>query len=576
MNRSFIFLLLVFLILFSGCQSAEQKEVAPESTDPATTADSSSENPGSDSNESAEMGDESENEPDALEATDPEPTEAETTPNYAEIPLGPNGKPRPLSMKQTIQLVLNNNTSVRIQQLEILKSDTELLKDESQYTPKVDFSFESYVNKQKQTPSTIFQGTQTNQDTYTAGIEKLFRSGTYFRLEGSDTRVDTNAGEGSAAQSNSLLSQLAQPPLHTGAVRILLQQELLKNAFGYNQSRLSDIRRKQALIERERLEFELAQLTVGAMVDYWTLAIAEKEVETSRDLLKNAAYVRGITAQKTGLGLAEPFEVNQWNAVVAQARARLQQAELDRDSQRRNLLRVLNLDPGIQLSGATELIETAPPEVDMQRDIENALATRPDIRIIRRQLEIARLSEDIAENNLLPSVTLGGSYASKDVARYSGSAFDAVPQGKYPEYSVQFKIEYPLWDEGARVEARNARINRRQLRLQEEQISRQVSDDIRQSRDQIKVAYQSVQEARVALANTQAFYYGLVRRYRQGRFSADAVKNALDALVQSRQALTRALINYNISLIRYDLARNAVFTKYDINIDEVIDRLRES
>jgi len=509
-----------------------------------------------------------------------DPTEpaqrAETSPNYAEIPLGPNGKPRPLSMKQTIQLVLNNNTSVRIQQLEILKSDTELLKDESQYTPKVDFSFQSYVNKQKQTPSTIFQGTKTNQDTYTAGIEKLFRSGTYFRLEGSDTRLDTNAGEGTAAQSNPLLSQLAQPPLHTGAVKILLQQELLKNAFGYNQSRLTDIRRKQALIERERLEFELAQLTVSAMVDYWTLAIAEKEVDTSRDLLQNAAYIRGITAQKTGLGLAEPFEVNQWNAVVAQARARLQQAELDRDTKRSDLLRVLNLNPNLQLTGATELIEAAPPEVDLQEDIQNALATRPDIRIIRRQLEISRLSEDIAENNLLPSITLGGSYASKDVARYSGSAFDAVPQGKYPEYSIQFKIEYPLWDEGARVDARNARINRRQLQLQEEQISRQVADDIRQSREQIKVAYRSVQEARVALANTQAFYNGLVRRYRQGRFSADAVKNALDALVQSRQALTRALINYNISLIRYDLARNAVFTKYEINIDEVIDRLRES
>ncbi|HBS06914.1 MAG TPA: hypothetical protein DEA96_18230 [Leptospiraceae bacterium] len=572
MNRSFIILLFLFLTLFSGCQSVDQTENPPESTDPATAPDSSSENPEMTTSEP-------EDEPVAADA-EQDPTEpaqrAETSPNYAEIPLGPNGKPRPLSMKQTIQLVLNNNTSVRIQQLEILKSDTELLKDESQYTPKVDFSFQSYVNKQKQTPSTIFQGTKTNQDTYTAGIEKLFRSGTYFRLEGSDTRLDTNAGEGTAAQSNPLLSQLAQPPLHTGAVKILLQQELLKNAFGYNQSRLTDIRRKQALIERERLEFELAQLTVSAMVDYWTLAIAEKEVDTSRDLLQNAAYIRGITAQKTGLGLAEPFEVNQWNAVVAQARARLQQAELDRDTKRSDLLRVLNLNPNLQLTGATELIEAAPPEVDLQEDIQNALATRPDIRIIRRQLEISRLSEDIAENNLLPSITLGGSYASKDVARYSGSAFDAVPQGKYPEYSIQFKIEYPLWDEGARVDARNARINRRQLQLQEEQISRQVADDIRQSREQIKVAYRSVQEARVALANTQAFYNGLVRRYRQGRFSADAVKNALDALVQSRQALTRALINYNISLIRYDLARNAVFTKYEINIDEVIDRLRES
>ncbi|MCB1168032.1 MAG: TolC family protein, partial [Leptospiraceae bacterium] len=317
------------LLLFSGCQTADSKDSSPEepATDVAGDPSASNDSSVEESDETVETGSSDEDSTEDESAAD-----IASEPNYSTIPVDANGRPRPLSMKQTIQMVLNNNTSVRIKQLEILKSDTDLLKDESQYTPKVDFSFQSYVNKQKQTPSTIFQGTQTNQDTYTAGIEKLFRSGTYFRVEGSDTRYDTNAGEGTAALTNSFLSQLAQDPLHTGAVKILLQQELLKNAFGYNQSRLTEIRRKQALIERERLEFELAQLTVSAMVDYWNLAIAEKEVETSRDLLQNAVYIRGITAQKTGLGLAEPFEVNQWNALVAQSRSRLQQAELDRDS----------------------------------------------------------------------------------------------------------------------------------------------------------------------------------------------------------------------------------------------------
>ena len=83
-----------------------------------------------------------------------------------------------------------------------------------------------------------------------------------------------------------------------------------------------------------------------------------------------------------------------------------------------------------------------------------------------------------------------------------------------------------------------------------------------------------MQKARSALNETQAFYAGLVRRYRQGRFNANTVKEALDALVQARQAMMEAIINYNISLVRYDLTRNTIFTKYAIDIDSVVDALR--
>ncbi|HSG70527.1 MAG TPA: hypothetical protein VLA12_08940, partial [Planctomycetaceae bacterium] len=54
---------------------------------------------------------------------------------YGSVPLDEQGKPLPLSMEQTIRLVLDNNNQVRIQQLEIIKSDTDLLKDEARYAP---------------------------------------------------------------------------------------------------------------------------------------------------------------------------------------------------------------------------------------------------------------------------------------------------------------------------------------------------------------------------------------------------------------------------------------------------------
>lgn len=489
------------------------------------------------------------------------------------LPLAADGSPRALTMEETIRLVLTNNNSVRMQQLEIVKSDTDLLKEEGRYTPKVDFKASYGQREDKLLPSTLFQGTKIQQNAYTAGIEKVFESGTFARLEGSETRFDSNAGEGLTAMSSSLLSQLSQPPIHNGAVALTLQQELMKNAFGYSQRRLMEIARKKALLQREQLEYQLTGLVVKTMVDYWGLAIAEQEMVTAKLLLNNTTNLRNITAQKVGIGLAEGFELNQWNALVSSADIQLKTSELNRDKQRADLLRTMNLDPATKLTGATELVQAFPSDIEVKADVTYATQNRPDLRAVDRQMELTRLSVELAENNLLPTMRIGGKYSSRDWGRYPDMAFNAVPGLRYPETGVEFYVQYPLWDEGAKVDARNARVAMRQLQLQKEEIYRQVRDDISLGYDQLKVAYDSLEKSRYALQQTEAFYYGLVVGYQRGRFTAVSVKNALDALIQTRQALTRATIQYNIALIRYDMARNKIFTKNNININDVISRL---
>jgi len=495
------------------------------------------------------------------------------TPAFLEVPIGPDGKPQALSIEQTIRIVLSNNNAVRLQQLEILKSDTDLLKNESPYTPVVGFSYQGSERTDKLLPSTIFSGTVINQDVYTAYLNKLFSTGTYFQVLASDTRFDSNAGE-TVQTRNTLAASLAQPPLHTEALTLVLRQELLKNAFGYNLRRLNEIARNRSSILRQDLIYQLSQLVVKTMVDYWTLAITEENVKTTEILLQNTQNIRGITMAKRNIGLAEAFEVNQWNALAVQAENQLNAAILDRNSRRRDLLRVMNLSPELELSGATELFDTLPTDIDVAKDIANAYETRPDLKNLRLQMANARMAAEMAENNLLPSVTIGGRYSSRDYGRHANTGWNAVPRGLYPESGVEFKMEYPLWDEGLRVDARNANITLRQLSIQEEQLRRQIADEIRDGYDRIQVGHTALNKAKEAVTESEAYYGNLVFRYRQGRFTAVAVKNALDTLVQSKLALMQAKINYNISLVRYDLTRNKIFEKYNVDIDTVVDRLR--
>ena len=223
-------------------------------------------------------------------------------------------------MNEVVKLVLKNNLTLKLQQLEILKSDTALKKDNAKYAPVLGLEYQGLRKIDKPSGATAFSGDKTYNDKIAASVKKLFSSGTYFEVEVSDTRYDSNAGE-SLSDQGTFLAQLASPALHTGEVKVLLSQELVKNAFGYSQRKLNKIARNNSIIEREELLLTLSQLLVKTMVDYWTLAIAEDNVKTAEILLSNAKNIRAITYRKRRLGLAESFEVNQWNAIVAQVEA---------------------------------------------------------------------------------------------------------------------------------------------------------------------------------------------------------------------------------------------------------------
>jgi len=202
--------------------------------------------------------------------------------------------------------------------------------------------------------------------------------------------------------------------------------------------------------------------------------------------------------------------------------------------------------------------------------MEEAIRTRPDLKNLQLQKANALAALQLAKNSSLPSVSIGGALIHRDNGRYANSAFREVPTGRYPEYSVEFRVEYPLWDEGNKADVRNARVSLRQIVIKEREIKRRIRDELREGYDRIQVTHEILKKSQIAHTQTRAFYFGLLRRYRQGRFTAVAVKNALDSLAQARQALVQARINFNISLVRYDLVRNSIFRKFEIDVNRVL------
>ncbi len=470
---------------------------------------------------------------------------------------------KPIDIGDMLRFVLKNNVAVHLEKLEIQKSDTEIQKDDSQYTPTIESGWQKQLTKRRYTNSFTTGDTVETNRLYLKA-KKQFSTGTYFEVEIADNRIGSETIDNPTFRSFASSDVFSPSTLHTSDLSIVLRQELLKNTFGYASRKNTQIKQNQKHILQQERTYRLYSLVVGAMVDFWHFSVARENVNTAKRLLKNIRNVRSITVRKRRLGLSEKFEINQWNAFIFSAETHLVQTQLDKKEIRRNLMRTMNLSEKKVMAIRIRLRKNSFGEIDTKKDIERAYNTRLDYKALMLQIANAKKSLSIVENRLLPSISVGARYTSKGYDREYERALDQSIDKKYPDYSVDFKVEYPLWDKGVKVDIRNARIDLRKLRIQERQLRQQIQDEVYQNADQIQVSYQAFQNAKKTLKENRLFYNGLLRRYRQGRFSADTIKNALDTLVQSEQSYTEALVNYNIAIVRYDLVCNTIFTKYGI------------
>ncbi|MCE9501891.1 MAG: TolC family protein [Leptospira sp.] len=479
-----------------------------------------------------------------------------------------------LTMKEAIIAALKNSASIKSAEYDVTKSDSTLLKSQSKYAWRALAGTEAQQSVLPFNQANIFTGTKSQTNKLSAGIEKQFITGTYFKIEASSTRFDSNAFE-SAATTPAGFSALGIPPLYTGAVTLTLSQDLLKNAFGVQDRNIESILENQAAMAREETVFRLSSLVVQTLVDYWNYSIAETSMKTYEKLLENTKNVRDLTASKQRIGLAEKFEINQWNALVAQAENQLEKTKAERDEAKRKFIRTLGISSDSEISGITDILDDVPSEINFEKDLEYALQHRIDFKNIQRRKKIAELTLSNAENEALPSVKATGSYASKGQTLISPQTnftdkAEGAGSGKYQEFTGQIKVTYSIADKGVKAGIRDGHIMIRQAALAEEDLKNEVKDDVRSRIDSMIATAKILKSAVRTQKEAENYYSGILSSFRKGRFTAVAVKNALDTLVQDQLMLTQARINFNINVLRYDLSKNYLFEKFGIDVNKII------
>jgi outer membrane protein TolC len=482
-------------------------------------------------------------------------------------------KPVSLTIEQAVKYVIQNNVSVQNAKYEIIKADSPELKNSSKFVWKIIGSVTVFKQLQPLNNANLFAGAKLSQDRITGGFEKQFSTGSYFKFEGYSQRFDSSAFENPNTTSPRF-AVLGAPPLYTAGLNFTLSQELLKSSFGKTEENLEKIYKNQTKMKRDEMVNLLTQLVVSVLIDYWSLSIYDSQVETFQKLLENTKEIRDLTIRKRNLGLSEGFEVNQWNSIYSKTESLLEKAKMQRLQKERDLVRILNVDPNSKISGVTDLYDKPPKSTNIEKDTEYAFQNRLDLIMNRRSMEMAGLGLENATENQKPSLKASLKYGSIDQNYVSAidnwSSSKGVYAFMYPQLYAELKMDYPLWNAEIQAEIKAASVDKESFKIREQQLKDIIRDEIKDRNELVNTSYSILQESIKTQKETRDFYNGLLSRFRQGRYNALTVKTALDALVQSELGVTQAKINYNINLLRYELAKNSVFENYGVDIYRII------
>ncbi len=404
-------------------------------------------------------------------------------------------------------------------------------------------------------------------------LAKMFRSGTTLSAGISNEYARTtydplvlDLGDG-----NTLPLQFGLDRSYTPVAFVSIQQELLKNSFGFSERRQEKILKNMAKMQKEQVLSMLSMVVLGVIADYWNVILQKKNTLNAKFLLTETRKVRYIIGRNVKFGLADSFNINYYNLLVAGSEARLTASKQKYRDTLRNFLTAVNMDEKMELSGSVILTDKL-PELNLEAELKTAFQKRADYSNAKLNLENAKYDVEIQEKDSMPSLTAELNIATMGQRENAVDSSSDAAAFNYPSFEARIRLSHPLDDSEQKIKLRNALYRLKQAKINLQKTERTVRDEIAGRVENIKTAHEIYEKSKRARIEAEAFYYKMLGSLRRGRLDTATVKNGIDAMVESRQSELESLIFYNISLLRLVIAKNQLWEKYMIDVEKYIPR----
>jgi outer membrane protein TolC len=331
---------------------------------------------------------------------------------------------------------------------------------------------------------------------------------------------------------------------------VILSQPLLKNMGREATDLTISISRFSKYASLEHFKNLLLGTVTQVRTEYFKLYGLREVLEVKKVSLALARRILDETRSRVAAGVLPAMEILNAEYGVTTREKELIFAEKEVDDQA-DVLRLL-----LQLPGNGEILLSDKPRrtqhaVDQEQALRHAM-NRPDIRELKRNLDIGELQTRVFNNNIKPDLNLSLSGSLVGQGHSYSRGMENLGSFDYPTWSVGLTFTYPLGNNAAENDYRKSRLKNAQTALQIRSLEENAKNEVLSSIRGVSSAFKQIEVADRGRVFAEERLRAFMRKNRVGLATtkdvldvendlADIKNNQIAAAVAHDNAITRLL-----------------------------------
>lgn len=307
---------------------------------------------------------------------------------------------------------------------------------------------------------------------------------------------------------------------------------------------------------------------------YWTLYFAQEQLEFYDHSVAVAQGILDDSREKMKAGRGAELDVMEAQSGLALRQTKRNESLQGYYDAVNNVASLAGVSPAPLLAGLTEPVYRAvdpPPATNAviayADGLDHALSHNPDFLIQKQKLREEELRLGVAKNDLLPALDFKAAYGFNGLGATPEDSWNVAQSQDFPSWSVGLELNLPL---GGNIKGRhNLRAAKMSLQSAYAALSgtqTEIGNRLQSAIRKTKAWQESIASYRMVVQYNEELLQTDFARLKAGMMDGRKVLEVEADLLDARQNLVNALVQYQQSALQMQLASGTLLSSKDLDV----------
>jgi len=466
-----------------------------------------------------------------------------------------------IGLVDCIAYALKNNSEIKLKRIEPIIQDKEINKAGVKFEPYLTLETALEDTKEQSSSSTLFSPAISTSTTakVNAALEGRLPTGTEYSIDFENKKYKSSASY-----------QVINPYYKTDAT-ITITQPLLKGAGLLVNRADIIIAQNSKSISQEDFRKEVSDILSKTKTAYYDFIFSLGAHKIANLFYEYNKKLYEINKKRYGVGLISSVGLLETESafikrekILLESSSKIRQAE-------DNLKLITNLidDPKLWNARIEPIGEPVynPQRFELSESLKSAFENRPDYKKSKIDLSTKDIRIKLAKNSIYPEVDLVGSFGLNGLNGTYPGALDNL-KDDYRDYSIGLEVKIPLGNAYATSDYEKRNLEKTQALITFKRLEENIVLEVRDSIRQLELQQKQIEVAKKRKEMETKSYLAQESRFKEGLISTHDLLDFQERLAQSELEYVRALIDYELALIRLDEVTGLTLTKNNVRIED--------